>query len=528
MDVRLAGHNIDRDLLLEIRHALQSVTALPEGLSPEADAARGEAARILARDNWTPETISAAYARISRDPRPITELRAIARDEVDAARSSNEAIIFGLGHASVAEHAVFNLDILGVSRLAVEEIQRMRLCSYTEKSQRYILLGEDFVVPEEILSTGLEDRFRSMVAKENTFYREAYEKLLPWVFDRNPELATSKKNHRMLEGLAKEDARYALSLATTVQIGETLNARNLETLIARTAAHPLAELREFSARLYEAVAGIAPSVIKYTEPAVHRAKAATALRNAAAVMEAFSGGAEEESGGTAGADGGSADWGDAGEAVLLDLPEDAETRVVAALLHTHGRTDFETCRQRAEAIGSNGRREILEAALRDLGPHDPVLREFEHAHIRFELVVSATCFAQLKRHRMVTLTTQDYDPALGVTVPPSFEANGLAGPLDDLRREAEALRRALLETAGPNAAAYALLNAHRRRVILGLNVRELYHLARLRCDAHAQWDIRRISEKMLEIARARIPGLLLLACGKDRFEETRRGVFGGS
>ncbi len=527
MEVRLAGHNIDRDLLLEIRRAIASAAAIPAGLSAAADAAREAAESILARDNWTPETLSAAYARISRDPRPIDELRAIARNEVDAARRSNEAIIFGLGHSSVAEHAVFNLDITGVSRLAVEEIQKMRLCSYTEKSQRYILLGEDFIVPEEIRLAGLGEPFRALLARENAFYQAAYQKLHPWVFERNPDLAASKKNHRTLEGFAKEDARYGLSLATTVQLGETLNARNLEALIGRTAAHPLSELREFSIALGAAIAGIAPSVVKHTDPGEFRLKTGPALRTITAVLEAFSEGAEE-AGGKGGEDAAAGLGGPDGiDAILLDVPEDAEARVVAALLHSYGHASAETCRRRAEAIGATGRREILATALRDLAPHDPVLREFEHAHLRFELVVSATCFAQLKRHRMATLTTQDYDPRLGITVPPSFVETALIEPLDELRREAELLHGQLLDRAGPEAAGYVLLNAHRRRVILGLNVRELYHVARLRCDAHAQWDIRRVSQRMVDLARERVPGLMLLACGKDRFDEVRRIVFGG-
>ncbi len=508
MEVRLAGHNLDRDLLLEIRGALESVARLPAGLSPESDAAREEAARILGKDNWTPETLSAAYARISRDPRPVTELRAVARDEVDAARRSNENIIFGLGHASVAEHAVFNLDILGVSRLAVEEIQRMRLCSYTEKSQRYILLDEDFVLPEEVRAAGLIEGFQSLVRRQNAFYREAYDRLLPWVFDMHPDLAASKKSHRTLEGLAKEDARYGLSLATTVQLGETLNARSLESLVARTAAHPLAELREFSERLYESVGGIAPSVIKYVAPSRYLMETPDAVRAISGVVLAGSSPREVE------------------EAVLLDCPEDAEARIVAALLHSHDGADARTCRARAEAIGPQGRREVLLAALRSLGPHDPVLREFEHAQIRYELVLSAACFGQLKRHRMATLTTQDYDPALGITIPPSFEEVGLAEPLDELRRASEELYVRLREKAGPHVAPYVLLNAHRRRVLWGLNVREIYHVARLRLDPHAQWDIRRLAGRVIDLARDRIPGLLLLACGKDRFEETRRAVFG--
>jgi len=130
MKVVLAGYNVDREALDEVRRAAP------------------------ARLDLTPETLSASYARISRDARPVDELRRAARAEVDKARRSNRAIIFKMGHHSVAEHAVFNFDVMGVSRLAIEEIEKFRLGSYTEKSQRYITLGSDFVVPAEIVATG--------------------------------------------------------------------------------------------------------------------------------------------------------------------------------------------------------------------------------------------------------------------------------------------------------------------------------------------------------------------------------------
>lgn len=507
MQVHLAGHNLDREVLREIRALLVAAAGLPKGLSSEADAIRADAARIVEKDNWTPETLSAAYARISRDPRTVTELRAIARDEVDAARRSNETIIFGLGHASVAEHAIVNLDILGVSRLAVEEIERMRLCSYTEKSQRYILLDEDFVLPEEIAAAGLGVEFRELLARQNQFYRAAYDRLLPWVFEQHPEEAVSKKNHRMLEGLAKEDARYGLSLATTVQLGETLNARNLEALISRTAAHPLDEVRRLSRCIFEAVAGLAPSVVRYTEPTEYRTRTPEALRSV------IIGGPGPQP--VAGA-----------EVVLLHIPEDAEERIVAAILHSYGQGDAALCRDRAAALGPAGRGEVLRAALRHLGPHDPVLREFEHVSATFEMVVSAACFGQLKRHRMATLTTQAYDVDLGVTMPPSFGPAGLVSDFEQIRLETESLYRRILERTTPAVAAYALLNAHRRRVLWTLNLREIYHVARLRLDRHAQWDIRDVCTQVVEKTRSRIPALLALACGKDSFDATRAGLFG--
>jgi thymidylate synthase ThyX len=200
---------------------------------------------------------------------------------------------------------------------------------------------------------------------------------------------------------------------------------------------------------------------------------------------------------------------------------------VTALLHSHGTGDFDRCRERAAALGPQGRLDVVRAALAHLGPHDSVPREFEHASLQYELVVSAACFGQLKRHRMATLTTQDYDLHLGITIPPSFEPTGLVAPLKELRDASEGLWHMLRERVGAQVAPYVLLNAHRRRVLWTANVRELYHVARLRLDSHAQWDIRRLAGRIIALAQAEVPSLLLLACGKDQFDELRAREFGG-
>ena len=310
MDVILAGHNIDHDIILEFQR-----------LQPE-------------RQDLTPETVAAAYARISRNPRPVNELRAIARGEVEKARASNRNIVFEMGHSSIAEHAVFNLDLLGVSRLLVEEIERFRLASYTEKSQRYVLLADDFVIPQEIREAGLEEGFTAAIRLQNGFYHKLYEKLLPYVLERNPELAADPANRSLLEGWAKEDARYCLSLATETQLGMTANARNIELMIRRLAASPLAEAREYSRRLYDAVKGVAPSLVRYTEPTPYDRETREAIRSQAdeivSKMTAFSpGGAQGEGTAPALAGAGTAD-----DLVrLLDATPAADDKIAAALLH---------------------------------------------------------------------------------------------------------------------------------------------------------------------------------------------------
>jgi hypothetical protein len=80
---------------------------------------------------------------------------------------------------------------------------------------------------------------------------------------------------------------------------------------------------------------------------------------------------------------------------------------------------------------------------------------------------------------------------------------------------------------GP-AADYVLTNAHRRRALLKVNARELYHISRLREDATAQWDIRDLSAKMSALAKKAMPLTCLLLGGKDKYPNIYKKAFGRS
>jgi flavin-dependent thymidylate synthase len=493
MRVVLAGYNLDTAVIEELKR-----------LSP-------------AREDVTPETLSAAYARISRDPRPADELRAAARKEVERARRSNQAIIFKMGHHSVAEHAVFNFDLIGISRLALEEVEKFRLGSYTEKSQRYIKLGDDFIIPGEIRESGLERVFLKTVRAQNALYHRIYEKLRPYIFNKYRQLAENPKNHAAIEGWAKEDARYAVSLATEGQVGLTMNARNMELLIRRFAAKPLAELRELGRRVAALAREVAPSIILFVEASEFDARTGEGIREASRSL--FS---EKERAGEKGPRRQAA-----GEepVVLAEGAPDGDDRILAALLHASTALSYGSCLKKVRWLKPAEKRETIQAALRHMEFHDFPPREFEYADLTFALIVSASCFAQLKRHRMATLTTQDYDPSLGVTIPASVEAVGAGREFRELIARTNDTYRALLPKAGA-AAAYVLTNAHRRRALLKVNVRELYHISRLREDPTAQWEIREMAGLMSGLARKEMPLSCLLLGSKDQYPALYQKVFG--
>ncbi len=468
MKVRLGGYNIDAKTIRE-----------------------------LAGDRYgdmTPEIISASYARISRDPREVSRLREEARKDIEKARKSNTAIVFGLGHSSIAEHAVFNIDVMGISRLAVEAVEQFRLASFTEKSQRYIRLGRDFVVPEEIAKAGLKRDFKGLMKRLTESYKSMYESIRAAGED---------------DETAKEDARYLMPLATTAQFGMTVNARELEYMISRLASHPLAELREFASKLSSVAGGIAPSLVKYPDPTDYF-KAAPAIR--------------VDIRRTAGRAGKSL-AGDGPEAILIDVTPDADKRLAASLIFASTSMSHSESMRRAAKLGKRRRAALIASTMEKMKPHDSVWREFENIRLLYEVTVSSSCFAQLKRHRMATIISQDYLPSLGISIPDSVRK---AGKVKLLREAAELSGRVYrkIGSRAENARDYPLLNAHRRRVLFDINLRELYHFSRMRCDIHAQWEIRRLADLMCAMAEDKIPSGSVLLCGKDSFDRRKKDLFG--
>ncbi len=176
MQVTLAGYNIDSSLI-----------------------------RALNNESATPEVISAAYARISRSEKSVTQLREEALAELAKARRSNQTIVFDLGHASVAEHAVFNFDIIGISRLLTDSLETLRFASFTEKSQRYVTFAQDYIVPPELDQPGyqaLKEIYCGVLDSLFAEYQASFEALKEYHASRSPELSAQDR-----DGSAKEDAR---------------------------------------------------------------------------------------------------------------------------------------------------------------------------------------------------------------------------------------------------------------------------------------------------------------------------------
>ena len=100
---------------------------------------------------------------------------------------------------------------------------------------------------------------------------------------------------------------------------------------------------------------------------------------------------------------------------------------------------------------------------------------------------------------------------VSVVKPESVAANAEASAkFDEAVQAAVDAYHALLEAGVPaEDARYLLPNAAETKIVITMNVRELLHFFRLRCCNRAQWEIRDMAHRMLELARPTAPFIFL-------------------
>lgn len=477
MEIKLAGFNVETDLL---------------------DLIKGED-----RDKITPEIFSAAYARISRSSLNVTQLRTNAREDLQKSRASNKAIIFSMGHHSVAEHAVFNFDIIGVSRLALEDIEKLRLSSFTEKSQRYVTLNGDFHTPSEFVDPVLKKHFLETISEQNAFYSEAFEKLKNYLYKKYPDLLKNRSDKNMIDGWAKEDARYILSLATLGQVGLTINARNLEHLFRRFSMSKRSETVIIGNHLYNEVKDIAPSIILFRESSNFE-------KDFIDFANEFKDDEKKEK---------------ISDFKIINFPSNGDDLILSSFYSQFNSISFNRARSIVSKLSVERKKEIFINLFKNMEFFDSPPRNFELPDITFEAVISASNYAQLKRHRIATLLTGVYDPNLGNTIPISLSDIGMKDRFMEIIYNTNNVYYKLYQKYG-EVADYILTNSHRKNVLMKMNLREIFHFIRLRSDKHAQWDIKNLSDKLLSEIKRIMPLASLLLCGKDSFIKEFESIYG--
>ncbi len=141
----------------------------------------------------------------------------------------------------------------------------------------------------------------------------------------------------------------------------------------------------------------------------------------------------------------------------------------------------------------------------------------EHASYTFAIEgVSRALTHQLVRHRLASFNQQSqryvkFKDGVPVIVPPTVSADAETKEVFDRAIDTCVDAYEKLVAAGIPAedARYLLPNAAETKIVVTMNVRELLHFFEVRCCNRAQWEIRELAHRMLELARPTAPFVFL-------------------
>ncbi|OGB94556.1 MAG: hypothetical protein A2Z31_01295 [candidate division NC10 bacterium RBG_16_65_8] len=462
--------NVDRPIFALRNLPEEVVAVLFAYYSRSRDSLRRNLLKLI-QDNDLDLERRLAWADVGQDDLTLAKRKA---------KEFHEKWVVGYGHASVAEHAVAHLAVEDVSIVASKVLEDTRLASFTEKSTRYVVFDRDKFYREPGImasphATLYEDTCR--------FLLDTYARLMEPVAAaiRTETPRGDRQTDRAFEAACRAKAcdvlRYILPAATLTNIGMTINGRLLEHLITKLLSHPLAETRRIGTLLKGEAEQVIPTLIKY-------AAANAYLRETGEAMEAL---AREHLSGVAPAE--------APAVSLVRYPEDAEDRLVAAVLYGYAAHPLTQIEERVRRFSAEEKTRIVDEYLTRRGPHDQPLRALEHLTYTFDILVDFGAFRDIQRHRLVTQTPQECAAVHGYSSPPEMARYGQSGLFGECMARAQSAYDAITRDC-PREAQYVLPLAFRKRVLFTWNLREIHHFVQLRSGRQGHVSYREIAQQV--------------------------------
>jgi len=449
--------------------------------------------RIYALTGLPPEVAAVTFAKCSRSSEPFDKI--VAELNADKSRKFHEKWVVGYGHSSVAEHAVLSLAIENVSILATKVIEDNRLASFTEKSTRYQVFDKErYYKPENLMKS----RFAKLYEETADFIMDAYTRLFPLMTN---FLKKKYPNAQEIEikNMACDNLRYLLPTAALTNLGMTVNARNLEWGIVKLLTHPLKEMQEIGEELKEAALKMTPTLIKYTKFNEYLGETIKSMENLSLKKLSILDNKIKNKQGVA----------------LVEYDTDAEDKIVAALLYRFSKLPYEQIKTEVKSMKKEEKEKIIDEALKRLDKFDRPLRELEHIYFTFDVLMDYGAFRDVQRHRMCTQTNQEFTVEHGYSVPKEINE---AGFIEDFIACMEKAKKAYLQIVKefPKEAQYIIPLAYNKRLLMTINLRELFHFIKLRSSKMGHISYRKIAWEMYDLIKEKFPGIAkYIECDKS-------------
>ena len=145
------------------------------------------------------------------------------------------------------------------------------------------------------------------------------------------------------------------------------------------------------------------------------------------------------------------------------------------------------------------------------------VRELEAVDFLFELEMDYGAYREYRRHRMQTCIPQPLTVREGHIVPPLVVEAGAEEAFQQAMQASASAYEQLLAVSQP-AASMVATHAHVIRTLAKLNLREGYHLLKLRTAKQAHFTIREVALQMLAELERVHPRLIKYANLRERSE----------
>ncbi len=507
-----------------------------------------------------PEVQAYAMARYSRSALSMKE--SLAELDEQKAEQFLNTFYFQYGHRSIADLAHITMAIERLSLLAAIAVVDEPRWDGQERSTRYQNFKQSsFFMPEFTVPGESPDASGNAEAEASAEARnaESYRETVAFLFSEYEQISKDMCRHlaegtpqpadmkpdaykRALQARAFDLTRCLLPLATNTSLGQIVNARTLESQIARLLAHTHAEVRGLGARLKAAAqrgaynvkhkawrelaaaigakdealgartaklllrdAPVAPTLVKYAEASQYEMEARRELRQAASELMR---GAEILP----------------SESVTLLEPESIESELACTLLYEHCHYSYPQIRERVDSLTAAGRDEIISLGARHRGPHDELLRTFRAGQsFRFDILMDIGAYRDLHRHRRCTQIAQEFTTAHGFAIPAEITAADLAGRYTAAMERAESAAYTLHTALSMHESAkeskargrgelapeaqYLIPLAFRKRALFKMDLAEAVYITELRTSPAGHWSYRNVAWEMYQEVAKRYPSL---------------------
>jgi thymidylate synthase ThyX len=271
-------------------------------------------------------------------------------------------------------------------------------------------------------------------------------------------------------------------MAVLANVGVTINARALEHALVKMLSHPLEEVRRIGGEIKACAVQSIPTLLKYADADEYLVSSTSPLQlNQIPVASPDS------------------EW-----CKLIYSEPDAEARILAAYMYRLSNINYTQALNWVQHANSSEKAHLADLILNSQDPHSIPLRELEHATFTFDVQLDQGAFYEVKRHRMMTLTSQTLTAQLGYALPKAIVSAGQEKLYCAAMAQAQTTYQHLAQEH-PNAASYIVPNAYNRRFLITANFRSLIHFIRLRSAPNAHFSVRRFAQCLTQDLSSVLP-----------------------